>query len=70
MSLVAIVMASGLGIGQEPAKELAENGFEIPFPSYKPELRFRALLTDDAREVKFERTPADANSDKLLPLLS
>ncbi len=70
MSLVAIVMASGLGIGQEPAKELVENGFEFPFPSYTPELRFGALLTDDAREVKFERTPADANSDKLLPLLS
>jgi NAD(P)-dependent dehydrogenase (short-subunit alcohol dehydrogenase family) len=31
VSLVAIVTASDSGIGQETAKELAENGFEMPF---------------------------------------
>lgn len=35
MSPVAIVTASDSGIGQETAKELAENGFDIPFPIYK-----------------------------------
>ncbi len=35
MSPVAIVTASDSGIGQEAAKELAENGFDVPFPSYK-----------------------------------
>ena len=61
MSPIAIITASDSGIGQEAAKELAENGFDIPFPKVtnKPELRFRALLTDVAREVRFERSPAD-----------
>jgi NAD(P)-dependent dehydrogenase (short-subunit alcohol dehydrogenase family) len=51
VSPVAIVTASDSEIGQESAKELAENGFDVPFSSYnKPELRFRVLLTDDSRE--------------------
>ncbi len=45
---------------QESAKELAENGFSISRlqATNKPELRFRALLTDEALEVRFELTPA------------
>jgi hypothetical protein len=35
VSPVAIVTASDSGIGQESAKELAENGFDIPFSEYK-----------------------------------
>ena len=56
MSPVAIVTASDSEIGQESAKELAENGFRRRFQTrHQPELRFHVLLTDGAREVRFER---------------
>ena len=35
MSPVAIVTASDSKIGQESARELAENGFDVPFQLYK-----------------------------------
>ncbi|CAA9453887.1 MAG: Uncharacterized oxidoreductase YohF [uncultured Rubrobacteraceae bacterium] len=57
MSPVAIVTASDSGIGQESARELAENGFVCRFRfTNGSELRFRALLTEHGpRKIDLSR---------------
>ena len=59
MSPIAIVTASDSGIGQESAKELAENGFDILLPYYK---QARAPLPRPANQRRTTKGTGRTNS--------